>query len=640
MPKSKHTSEAKQPDSLHQWHELTLELLTSMGDMHGSSSQCRDVQAILTTSLNYIKRVINFKALALLTVNEEDASFELFSCEPDNNQAYLENQIDILIENGKFAWAIQQNRPVNIDSDMLVEPIIMHVLTTKTRVRGMFIGITETPFETLSPTSLNLLSVILHNCAHALESASLYELIQQQNRSLEQVVDKRTRELEYRLGHDSLTGLPNRILFQDRIEQSINSARRYKNKLAVLLLDVDLFSRINETMGHIAGDELLKAIARRLSNILRNSDTVGRFSNEGNNVTLSRLGGDEFSILVPDLNEVDDVICIIRRVFEVIASPFSIQGHEVFITLSVGISLFPTDSETTDSLLQQADIAVRHAKEQGRNNYQFYSEDINSISYQHLIMENQLRNALKNQEFILHYQPKIDVITQTITGAEALIRWIKDDGTLVPPFEFIPIAEHSGQIVQIGEWVLQEACRQAKEWLDIGLEQKVAVNLSAHQFKDKRLLEKIKLALTNSELPPQLLELEITESTIMHNSHSTVQTLQAIHDLGVSLSIDDFGTGYSSLSYLKRFPIDTLKIDRSFVKDIEYGNDDAAIVTAIIAMAHSLNLNVVAEGVEEPSQVKFLCGLSCEMIQGFLYSKPIPAKDYPSLLKLPLQNYL
>lgn len=639
MPKNESASENKQPDNLHQWHELTLELLTSMGDMHGSSSQCRDIQAILTTSLSYIKRIINFKTLAILTVNEEDASFELFSWEPDSCRADLEKQVDILIDSGKFAWAIQQNRPVNIDSSLLIEPLIMHVLATKTRVRGMFIGTSETPFGTLSPTSLNLLSVILHNCAHALESATLYELIHQQNRSLEEIVDKRTQELEYRLGHDNLTGLPNRMLFQDRVEQAINTARRHQNKLAVLILDVDLFNRINETMGHNAGDELLKAIAGRLSNILRNSDSIARIDNENNNVTLSRLGGDEFSILVTDLNDVDNVICIIRRVFEVLATPFSVQGHEVFITLSVGISLFPTDSDTTDSLLQQADIAVRHAKEEGRNNYQFYSENINSISYQHLIIENQLRHALKNQEFILYYQPKIDVLTQTITGAEALIRWIKDDGTLVPPFDFIPIAENSGQIVQIGEWVLREACRQAKEWLDSGLEQKVAINLSPQQFKDKLLLEKVELALLESQLPPQLLELEITESTIMHNSHNAIQTLQAIHDLGVSLSIDDFGTGYSSLSYLKRFPINTLKIDRSFVKDIEHGNDDAAIVTAIIAMAHSLNLNVVAEGVEVPAQVTFLRGLSCEMIQGFLYSKPVPAKEYFSLLQLPLKGY-
>ncbi|VAW84879.1 diguanylate cyclase/phosphodiesterase (GGDEF & EAL domains) with PAS/PAC sensor(s) [hydrothermal vent metagenome] len=628
------------PDNdLQQWHELTLELLTAMGDMYGSPNQCRDINSILSTSLDHIKRTINFKTLAILTIDEKDASFKLANWKPASHQKQLQHQVDLLIESGKFAWAIQQNRPVAIESEKSSEPIIMHVLTTKTRVRGMFVGISAVPFEQLSATRLNLLSIISHNCAHALESATLYNLIQQQNRSLSDVVDRRNQELEYRMGHDSLTGLPNRMLFQDRIEQAISNARRHKTKFAVLLLDIDLFSRINESMGHRVGDELLKAIANRLNNILRNSDTVGRPANEMSQITISRLGGDEFSLLITDLEKVDNIISVVRRIFEVISTPFSLQGQEVFITLSIGIALFPTDSEETGALLQKSDVAMHHAKEEGRNNYQFYSEDISSISHQHLVIESQLRHAVENREFKLFYQPKIDLKTQSIIGAEALIRWIKSDGSIIPPFDFIPIAENSGQIVKIGEWVLQDACRQAKVWLDMGIEQKIAVNLSAQQFKDKQLLNKIESALSQSQLPPSLLELEITESTIMQNSDRTISTLQAIHDLGVSLSIDDFGTGYSSLSYLKRFPIDTLKIDRSFVKDLEHDQNDAAIVTAIIALAHSLHLNVVAEGVEEVVQVAFLRKLNCEMIQGFLYSKPLPADEYLALLKRPIKKH-
>lgn len=624
-----------QPDDMRQWHELTLELLTSMGEMHGSSSQSRDISSILNVSLKYINRIIDFSSLGIMTVNEEDASFELISWTPESNKKTLQRHADMLIESGKFAWAIQQSRPVAVELKHSSDPLMMHVLSTKTRVRGMFIGIHKASIESLSPTNLQLLSVILHNCAQAIESASLYNLIHEQNQMLEEVAYKRTRELEYHLGHDELTGLPNRILFQDRIEQAINNARRHKNKLSVLLLDIDLFSRINETMGHSAGDALLKALANRLNNVLRSTDTVCRIGNHASNITLSRLGGDEFSILITDLEDVDSVINIIRRLFESTSDPFSINGQEVFITLSIGISLFPTDSETTETLMQQSDIAMHHAKVEGRNNYQFYSEDINTISYQHLVLESQLRHAIKNDEFVLYYQPQVDVLTQKVIGAEALIRWIKEDGTLVPPFDFIPVAEHSGQIVAIGEWVLNEACRQAREWFDAGLEQKVSVNISVQQFKDERLLDKIKQAVNGNKLPPRLLELEITESTIMHNRHSAIQTLEAIHELGISLSIDDFGTGYSSLSYLKRFPIDSLKIDRSFVQDIEHDNDDAAIVTAIIAMAHSLHLHVVAEGVEEPYQVQFLRDLDCEIIQGFLYSKPIPAKDYLEFLKTP-----
>ena len=309
-----------------------------------------------------------------------------------------------------------------------------------------------------------------------------------------------------------------------------------------------------------------------------------------------------------------------------------IEQKDLHMTLSVGIAICPDDSSDADELLKFADAAMYKAKEKGRDNYQFYSEDINSISYQNLVLESQLRHTLKNNEFILYYQPQVDVATQKVIGAEALIRWIKEDGTLVPPFDFIPVAEHSGQIIAIGEWVLQEACRQAKAWFDAGLEQKVSVNLSAQQFKDEHLLDKIKHAVNISQLPPRLLELEITESTIMHNHSSAIKTLEAIHELGISLSIDDFGTGYSSLNYLKRFPIDILKVDRSFVQDIEHDNDDAAIVTAIIAMAHSLHLHVVAEGVEDSYQVQFLRELDCEVIQGFLYSKPIPATDYLQFL--------
>ena len=317
-----------------------------------------------------------------MTVNEDDASFELFSWSPSNCGRELQKHADTLIESGKFAWAIQQNRPVTIDLKQSKKPLMMHVLATKTRVRGMFIGIHETAIEDLSPTNLQLLSVILHNCAQAIESASLYNLVHEQNQMLEEIVYKRTRELEHHLGHDELTGLPNRILFQDRIEQAINNSRRHKNKLAVLLLDIDLFSRINETMGHSAGDALLKALTARLNNTLRRSDSISRIGDNLNNITLSRLGGDEFSILITDLEDIDNVIGIIRRLFESIAEPFSINEHEVFITLSVGISLFPTDSETTETLMQQSDIAMHHAKVEGRNNYQFYSEDINSISYQ------------------------------------------------------------------------------------------------------------------------------------------------------------------------------------------------------------------------------------------------------------------
>ncbi|MDD5285963.1 MAG: EAL domain-containing protein [Desulfuromonadaceae bacterium] len=421
--------------------------------------------------------------------------------------------------------------------------------------------------------------------------------------------------------HDELTGLPNRALLHDRILQAIMSAPRLKRKVAILFLDLDRFKNINDTLGHSIGDLLLQSVAERLKGCMRSSDTV------------ARLGGDEFIAVIPDLNDGAHAATIAQKILDSISNHFVIREIELHTTASIGISIFPDDGTANEELIANADVAMYRAKESGRNHYQFFAPAMNDSSYERLTMENKLRRALERQEFVLHYQPQVNSETGRIIGAEALVRWRHPEMGLVPPGMFIPIAEESGLIVSIGEWVLREACRQSKAWQQEGLSPIVlAVNLSAVQFRQKNLTEMVADALQTSGLEACWLELEITESGIMQNSESAINTLHSLKQMGLKLSIDDFGTGYSSLSYLKKFPIDKLKIDQSFVRDITTDQDDAAIVAAIIGMAKSLKLRVIAEGVETRDHLNFLNSNGCFEMQGYYFSQPVPADEFELLL--------
>ena len=421
--------------------------------------------------------------------------------------------------------------------------------------------------------------------------------------------------------HDFLTNLPNGLLLQDRLVQAICHASRENHKVAVMCLDLDHFKAINDMLGHLVGDKLLQEVARRISSVSRVSDTV------------SRRGGDEFVILLSDLEAVDDAAVIATKLINAISDLYVIDGNEIKITTSIGISIFPEDGCDGNCLIKYADAAMYHAKKSGRNNYQFFTHEMNQLALERMSIERKLRHALERQEFCLHYQPQVDLRSGRIIGVEALLRWNNPETGMIPPGHFIPIAEENGLIISIGEWVLREACRQNSEWRMLGLpEITMAVNLSAVQFRQNNFGEMIKAILCEYGLDPSALELEITEGAVMHNAEVSIALLVELKAMGLKLSVDDFGTGYSSLSYLKRFPIDKLKIDQSFVRDIAVDSDDAVIVSTIINMARTLKLKVMAEGVETAEQLSFLKHQECDEIQGYYFSKPMPSEKISNLL--------
>ena len=412
--------------------------------------------------------------------------------------------------------------------------------------------------------------------------------------------------------HDPLTRLPNRAMIVERLHALVESARRQSKQVAVLFVDLDNFKTINDSLGHFAGDELLKRVAERLKHSVRTTDLVGR------------LGGDEFLLAMTDLNASEEVVTAVEKIAEVIKEPFSLEGEVFTVSCSIGISVFPKDGDTPDMLIRHADAAMYFAKESGRSNYQFFTPSLQQSAHHALALESGIRKAIKQVEFVLHYQPEVLAKTGAITSVEALVRWQHPDLGLLGPDKFIPLAESRGLIVPLGLWIINEAIRQAREWLDLGVRVPVAVNLSAVQFKQKSLVDDIAACLAKHGLPGELLELELTESLFMEDVSAVTKTLNQLKDLGITLAVDDFGTGYSSLSYLKRYPIDKIKIDRSFIRDIPNDKDDIAITIAIINLAESLGLRVVAEGVETTEQVEFLEYHHCDYIQGYLISHPLP----------------
>jgi diguanylate cyclase (GGDEF)-like protein len=430
-------------------------------------------------------------------------------------------------------------------------------------------------------------------------------------------------QLEHQANYDALTGLPNRNLLHDRLRQAVY-AQRSPRAMAVVFIDLDHFKFVNDSLGHGTGDKLLRGMADRLREVLREGDTV------------ARLGGDEFVVILNDQASEEVIFRAMQRIMFEVSQPMMIDGKELYVTCSAGISLHPQDGADVDTLLKNADAAMYRAKDGGRNNFQFFTSEMNERINERLSLENALRRALERKEFLLHFQQKIDLRTGAIAGAEALVRWSHPELGLLRPERFIPLAEETGLIVQIGEWVMRETCHQTRAWLDQGLKPGlVSVNLSARQFRQDGLVRTVSRILEETGIDSRHLEIELTESMVMHNVNTAIATLHGLKSLGIALSVDDFGTGYSSLAYLKDLPIDTLKIDRSFVRDIGYGEgaDEGVIAQAIISLGHALHLKVIAEGVETERQLGFLRRHGCDEVQGFFYGEPVAPESYARLLQ-------
>jgi len=440
---------------------------------------------------------------------------------------------------------------------------------------------------------------------------------------LEELIKERTAEIEHLAFHDKLTDLPNRALFVDRCTQALAIAQRTENLVAVMLVSIDRFKKVTESLGHAAGDVMLTEVAARLQYCIMRGDTVARFE------------GDEFAMLLSSVTEIADLSEITRTIREVFKAPFRLDRQEVYVTPSIGISLFPSNGPDSSTILRNAEAALYRAKKQGGNNSQFYAADMNSLALKRLALETSMRRAIENEEFVVHYQPVVNLATAEVVGSEALVRWQHPEFGLLPPGKFIGLAEDTGLILDIGDFVMRAACASTRAWQDRGFGRlRIAVNISARHFQQKDFPERLVEILGETRLDPTCLELELTETSIMENTESAAELLGQIRRLGVTVAIDDFGTGYSSLSYLKRLPIDTVKLDRSFVMGATTDPDDAALVMAIVTLAHNLRLRVIAEGVETVEQLAFLRLLRCDEAQGYLFGKPMPPEMFESSLKI------
>jgi diguanylate cyclase (GGDEF)-like protein len=450
-------------------------------------------------------------------------------------------------------------------------------------------------------------------------------------RSLRYAIERKTmesaalamaRQMAHSAEHDFLTGWPNRMLLNDRVGQAIALAARHVKKVAVLFLDLDGFKHINDSLGHQVGDKLLQSIAKRLVDCIRGSDSV------------SRQGGDEFVVLLLELEHAEDAAVTARRMLQAVAQPHSIGQHDLHVTASIGVSVYPDDGLDADTLIKNADTAMYQAKENGRRSFQFFKPAMNVRAVERQFIEEGLRGALERQEFALHYQPKVNLTTGAITGAEALIRWTHPARGSISPADFIPVAEDCGLILPIGAWVLREACAQARIWMDAGLPvASMAVNVSAMEFRAENFLENLFAVLAETGLDPKSLELELTESVLMKHAASAAAILQTLRESGIRVTVDDFGTGYSSLSYLRKFPVDALKIDQSFIRQISSAGNDTVIVKAVIGMGRSLKLRVIAEGVEKLEELAFLRAYRCDEAQGYYFSRPVPPQQFAMLLR-------
>jgi diguanylate cyclase (GGDEF)-like protein len=596
---------------------------TRLSNLHEASQTLLNALAhtqlendILQLAIEVLSQLLQARYVAITLINEEGQLTHFLHLGISDEQI---KQIGLLPEGkGLLGVVMQENTPIRLDD-----------LTKDVRSAG---------FPKHHPVMKSLLAVPVSNLGHIYGSIYLCdktddshfnaedELLAKNFATSLSLILENVRKIAkikcgqdhlYHLAHfDPLTELPNRELAYDRIRQALLASHRKQTKSAILFADLDNFKHVNDSLGHSAGDILLKEVALRLQQCIREMDTV------------ARLGGDEFLILLPDFIDMQSIITVAQKIKETLQPIFEINHHEIIVSISIGISIYPDDASDMEKLLRNADTAMYHAKSLGRNNFQFFTHQMNEEFKKHVHLTALLSRAIEREQFVLCYQPQINLITEKMFGVEALIRWHSPELGIMFPIDFIPTAEASGLIVTIGDWVLMTACRQGYCWLNEGLNDfRIAVNLSSVQFQQGQLATRLKEILMETQFPPALLELEITESIMMSSKAEVLTTLKELKLLGVQISIDDFGTGYSSLSYLKTMPIDKIKIDQSFVRDITSDSNDAAIVNAIIAMAHGLNLDVIAEGVESKEQLDFLITKGCYEAQGYYFSQPIPAEE-------------
>ncbi len=618
------------------FHLLKDQIAEHLQDVDISSvSLTRFIQAVNETYTKFdsdhkeMERSLTLSAEELVQTNEE--MYAIFQAIPDQLFHFSEDGVVISYQSGR-------KEHYYLTAEKLINKSIFDIL--RKDIAEMFLKAINEAIKNKSVINFEFVVVHEHKIYYyetrvmPIKSMQVVALIRD-------ITERKLAEdqIAFLAYHDGLTGLPNNLLFKERLEQGLAHAERNNTMLAVLFLDLDRFKLINDSMGHDVGDQLLQATADRLIEGVRRTDSVAMnvstslTSSVSSASSVARLGGDEFTIMIEDAENSQTVARVASRLIDVVSKPLMLSGTEVYTSTSIGIAIYPDDGKTVDVLLKNADAAMYHAKDQGRNNFQFFTESMNQASIERMAVESNLRKAILNKELCLYYQPQVSVITGQLVGLEALLRWKHPEKGFISPAVFVPVAEETGLIMEIGEWVVKEACRQGAAWATAGFKPvQISVNLSAKQLKDERLHEMVNGILQDTGMNPRFLGVELTESAIILDPNMALQRLEKIKSLGVKLSLDDFGTGYSSLSYLKRFPIDTLKIDQAFIRDVNADHEDAALVKAIIAMAHGLGMDVVAEGVELQEQLEFLGINGCDTIQGYLFSRPVPVADIETML--------
>ncbi len=622
-------------EMLNGWFFEAFESLVEMGDIYGTANEHRDLKKIFLKTKSYIEKFINFRAMGFYLVNEHDADLYQFLCEPASFNELIQDEFDYQINRGECAFALRQNRPIFPSKSKSGLPVMLHSMTTQRRVRGIFVGILENEVKPENHLSLYM-SILIHLTSNAIEGVELYKFLEKNYEFLENLLENKTREMEHNAVYDKLTGLPNRTAFLAHLNRIFDYLYHKNSNPVIILNDVDNFKKINDTLGNEIGDITLQKIAAYFIEI------ITKFQKEyvvKTNISLYRFGGDEFIILFENISNIDYIADFVRLIQKSFSSKkFDILGQYYIFTLSAGISIYPSDGQNAELLLKRAEIAMYEVKKNSGNGFHFYQPGMDNIIAEHLEIESNLRIAIERQEFILYYQPKVNTFTNELVGFEALIRWNHPEKGLIMPLDFIPIAEKIGLISQLGEIVLKIACFDLYHWRKEGLDVvPVAVNISSDQFK-KELPEKVMSLLQETRIPTNLIQIEITESTFLEDINQKIKIFEQIRDEGIKIYIDDFGTGFSSLSYLHKLPVSGLKIDRSFIKDLSFNPESKLITKSIIALAQSLDISVVAEGVETAEHLDILSNLGCDEIQGYLFSKPVHPDLVPDMLQKKILN--